>query len=128
MSILTDDEIAFEGVTHDRFMEIVNRDDVSVISTEIGINTFGDFLFVSLVIEECVYVFYGAGYNNLRESWVYNYWHLSKSPLFPYPTGNQPQNKEQAIGIINNNVKYAISQSKSSHSIDWVFNNKQEEY
>lgn len=109
-------EIIDGEVSHDRFLEIVNMDDASIIDAYMARNIDGEFLFVIISIDRSVYKFYGAGRQwsldrRRADKWVYDTWRLVQVFDTDIPVDNTFKDKKNVIKLIENNVRQAISYS-----------------
>lgn len=78
---LTESEKLWDKVSHKRFMEILNQDDIEVTGIEEGYNNYGEFLFINLTsfsskrwnVPETI-TFYGLGYHENADKYLVDTW------------------------------------------------------
>ncbi|PJF39164.1 MAG: hypothetical protein CUN54_09315 [Phototrophicales bacterium] len=75
---LIERERLFYRVSHERFVELFEADDVDVHRIELAHNSTGQFLFVTLSRKSDharqPLTFYGLGYHDYRERWIHREW------------------------------------------------------
>jgi len=71
--LFTDDENLFDKITFKRAKEIIQREDVLVYSSEISHNTYGEFLFITFIYKNSIFVIHGLGEHSERERWIDNF-------------------------------------------------------
>jgi len=80
---LTEHERLWDRVGHERFLQILTDSQTTVHALEESHNNYGEYLFVTLsrpgTHQRIFLTFYGLGYHEYRERWVYQewYWHES---------------------------------------------------
>ncbi|HMN13664.1 MAG TPA: hypothetical protein PKD55_15210, partial [Bellilinea sp.] len=80
---LTEKEQLWDRVSHTRFLELLSDPKTTVHSLEESHNNYGEYLFVTLsrpgVGRRVFMTFYGLGYHEYRERWVYQDWYWYES-------------------------------------------------
>jgi len=113
--LLTKDEDLFERLTLKRGIELLNREDVEVYSSEISRNAYGQFLFITIKYKDIAIGFWGLGEHIYRERWQ-DWFAIYKSDL-RYLEGEEPINKEvvlkQIEELIEQGKSYKFEQSES---------------
>ncbi|MFC1959367.1 hypothetical protein ACFLYO_01535 [Chloroflexota bacterium] len=89
---LTLDEMRDYRVSADRFDEFIQADDISVEGLTLDYNTFGEFMFVTLVRPQVDLriTFYGCGFHEHRDRWILDEWYW-------YVPNPRPKNNQQSI-------------------------------
>ena len=75
--LLTTGEKLFSEVTHERFVQLLNRNDC--YNMNVSSNSYGEFMFVTIDIDNDPITFYGLGYHEVRQRPVINEWFFYKS-------------------------------------------------
>ena len=99
----TERELLFDRLSHKRFMQVVEDEKTAIQRSEVSINTYGEFLFVTTSRGEGdkrLYVtFYGLGYHDYRERWITDEWFWYKS--YSYPNSfEQNLSREELLELI----------------------------
>lgn len=80
---LTEREQLFDRVSHERLLEILSDPKTQVHALEKSHNNYGEYLFVTLSRpggkQRVFLTFYGLGYHEYRERWVYEDWYWYES-------------------------------------------------
>ena len=80
---LTEQERLWDRVSHERFLEILSDPKTQVHALEESHNNYGEYLFVTLSRpggkQRVFLTFYGLGYHEYRERWVYQEWYWYES-------------------------------------------------
>lgn len=94
----SENEKLFEQISHRRFLRLISTSEVMINVIQESANAFGEFLFVTLTRPKQAEVkpltFYGLGYHEQRERWIYEYWRWYESYL---DTQGRVVPKRQAI-------------------------------
>lgn len=76
---LTEHERLWDRVGHARFLQILSDSNTTVHALEESHNNYGEYLFVTLsrpgTHQRIFLTFYGLGYHEYRERWVYQEWY-----------------------------------------------------
>lgn len=75
----TESETLFNRITHKRFLEMLNDPDTKIHTTKESVNSYGEFLFVTVSRDnkgkKVVMTFYGLGFHEYRDRWFTDEWH-----------------------------------------------------
>lgn len=97
-----DRERLYYRVSHDRFRRIFEDDATAVHRVELSLNSYGEFLFITLSRggeqNRKPVTFYGLGYHEYRERWIHQDWYWYHA----HPTGAmQTVDKEEARTLLD---------------------------
>ena len=86
-NLLTENEALFSRVSYSRLKEIIKNPDVEVAELERTTNTYGEFLFISIMEKENPFpiVFYGFGIHEYRSQYLNDTIHYYSGNLIDEP-------------------------------------------
>jgi len=98
----TEREQLFYRITHARFREIFEDETTNVHRIELSLNSYGEFLFVTLSKPDersrHPVTFYGLGYHEYRERWIHQEWYWYQT----HPTMvGQTMDKDEARKLLD---------------------------
>lgn len=113
---LTEREKLWDKVSHKRFVEILNQDDIEVTGINEDYNDYGEFMFVSLTNFSSIrygapetIVFYGLGYHENADKYLVDTWEFYDSSSDKNP---RKMNKSSAISKINSRKREIEQEAK----------------
>jgi len=70
--ILTYNEILFDQVKYNRIFDLINKHEI--VDAKIDYNSYGEFLFITLFINDKILVLYGLGFHVSRDAYISDNW------------------------------------------------------
>ena len=107
--ILTDNEVLFNKVTHNRLLELIEK--YPVVECIESLNSYGEFLFITLRFDndDCV-TFYGLGLHEQRDYYFTDEWHMYETQE-DYP----PMDKSSVLSFLKKRKQEIETKSKNHH-------------
>ena len=88
--LLTEDEVIKREITTKRLKEIITKADI--VSANIGRNTHGEFLFITVKFGEYTCDIWGLGYHETNNQYLINTWHYHRNPIDIWGVDLTPMN------------------------------------
>ena len=96
ITVFNENEKLYDRVTHIKLLDLIKHH--KVISCNIDSNSFGEFLFIELLIQNSSITFYSLGYHDLRDEYLLNHWHFYTGNSY---NSSKHLNKKNVLKLIN---------------------------